>query len=497
MTLQFDNFSPSGTTYAGYGGGKTGVLVAGRGAGAFAAGSGKIAVGVQGRGSVTSGVPVPITPSTGGGQLNTRLAGTGFERLFGAGGAGKVGVRAPVGAAPALAYGAGRIGIYGEGQEVPPIQNYAFYLKAPPIMQAFANYAYTATIEGVAMSDMRERFYTALVRAVVRIDQRELPTWAGTKRVRDVLATDDGLNWVRQLLIAEGLVLDDTIVPDWRALGRVVSGLILSGHASGVAEALAIIAEAVTLTSFEKALLLALVADDVELTSQLTHRYLQIVAVIERMLLEASQSSVYQLVVLVSEDFVLDTGENGQVDMVALLREAIGLTIGLEFDDGRYIAWTLNTESGGLSSYSNYPFNSYFKLGQRYYGVHAGGIVELVGDTDAGTAIAARLRFGMFDFNDRHEKTYEDAFLGVAANGDLLLKVIFVTNKGQHAGKKVMAVYKVNYRPSGSQRDTRAKIGRGVQAVDFDFVLENVDGADFDLSNIQFNPVVGARRTRG
>lgn len=35
MTLQFDNFSPSGTTYAGYGGGKTGVLVAGRDAGAF------------------------------------------------------------------------------------------------------------------------------------------------------------------------------------------------------------------------------------------------------------------------------------------------------------------------------------------------------------------------------------------------------------------------------------------------------------------------------
>ena len=31
MTLQFDNFSPSGTTYAGYGGGKVGALVAGRG----------------------------------------------------------------------------------------------------------------------------------------------------------------------------------------------------------------------------------------------------------------------------------------------------------------------------------------------------------------------------------------------------------------------------------------------------------------------------------
>lgn len=496
MTLQFATFTPLGTTYASYGGGKIGVMAAGRGAGVPAAGSGKIGFGAWGYGSVTSGVPVPITPSTGGGQVNFRLAGSGFERVFGEGG-GKIGLRAPIGAAPATAYGAGRIGIRGQGQEVPPIQNYAFYLKAPPIMQAFANYAYTITSESVVTSDLRERLYAALVRSLVRIDQRELPKWAGMKRVSDVLAADDGINWVRQLLIAEGLVLDDEIVPDWRALGRVVSGLILTGHADSVAEALAIIAEAVTLTSFEKALLLALVADDVELTAQLTYRYLQVVAVIERMVVEATEASVYQLVALVSEDFVLTTDENGRVDMVALLREAIGLTIGLEFDDGRYIAWTLNTESGGLSSYTNYPFNSYFKLGARYFGVHAGGIVELVGDTDAGTAIAARMRFGMFDFNDRHEKTYEDAFLGVAANGDLLLKVIFVSTKGAYAGEKCMAIYKVNYRPSGSARETRAKIGRGVQAVDFDFVLENVNGADFDLTNIQFNPVTGSRRTRG
>ena len=41
------------------------------------------------------------------------------------------------------------------------------------------------------------------------------------------------------------------------------------------------------------------------------------------------------------------------------------------------------------------------------------------------------------------------------------------------------------------------KVGKGLKAVDFAFVIENVDGADFDLSSIEFRPIYLARRTRG
>ena len=76
----------------------------------------------------------------------------------------------------------------------------------------------------------------------------------------------------------------------------------------------------------------------------------------------------------------------------------------------------------------------------------------------------------------------------------MLLKAIFVD---EQTGEKNMAIYKVLPRPAAASRETRAKLGRGMKAVDWDFVLENVDGADFDLHSIQFYPTQLSRRTRG
>ena len=41
------------------------------------------------------------------------------------------------------------------------------------------------------------------------------------------------------------------------------------------------------------------------------------------------------------------------------------------------------------------------------------------------------------------------------------------------------------------------QIKEGLRAVDWDFELENVDGAMFDLHTIQFQPMALSRRTRG
>ncbi len=46
-------------------------------------------------------------------------------------------------------------------------------------------------------------------------------------------------------------------------------------------------------------------------------------------------------------------------------------------------------------------------------------------------------------------------------------------------------------------RENRIVFGKGLQSVDWDWVLENVDGADFDIGSIEFRPVILTRRTRG
>ena len=493
MTLQFQNIVGGSLVYEGNGAGRIVLTGAGVGEDVPGFGAGRVAIVGGGHGSVSAGVGIPQDPATGMGQVRVRVAGAGFERLFGEGGAGRIGVRG-MGIGVGTSFGSGRIGVRGEGTDIPPVINYGFSIKATPLMQAFANYGYGVMIEGIELASPASRLYTAMVRSVARLDEKRSQPYAGTTRVRDLIATEAGLSWMRSALLVEGLVLDSQLVPDWRALGRVISRLVLEDKVDTYAEALALVREAVTLITFEQALTLALVADDVELESQITSRYLMVVRVLEQLALEAAASGSFQMVALVEDAVLLEQIAAGAVDMVALLRDSVGLTLTLSFDDGQYIAWVLNTESAGLSRYTNYPFNSFMRIGQRYFGVHHGGIVELVGDTDDGAAIAARLRMGMFDFNDRHEKTFSDAFIGVATNGDLVLKVIFVSAA---TGEKNMAIYKVNYRPAGNARETRAKIGRGIQAVDWDFVLENIDGADLDLTNIQFNPVVGSRRTRG
>ena len=493
MTLQFTQLSSSTTLYSASGGGKLIARVAGVGAGAGA--SGRIRYTAVGGGTLYTqdSIGEPAEPSAGNGKLNLRVFGQGFERVVGEGGGGKLGMRG-MGTGAGTSYGRGRLYMRGSGNEFPTPVNYAFYLKAPPIMQGFANHGYGLLVDGVSCHDPRSRLYAALVRSVALMDEQRNQPYAGNARASDIVATSEGLGWLRSVVIEEGLLLETEVVPDSRAYGRVVSRLILEGKVANYAEAVATLKEALTLLSFEQALTLALVADEVELETQLASRYLLISRVLDQLMLDAHAEGDFQMVALVSDALLLEQIQAGTVDMVALLHDSVGVTLNLSFDDGQYIAWVLNTESVGLSRYTNYPFNSFMRIGQRYFGVHHGGVVELVGDSDMGNPISAKLRFGMFDFNDRHEKTFSDAFIGTAADGTLVLKAIFVN---RDTGEKNMAIYKVNYRPAASSRETRAKLGRGVQAVDFDFVLENVDGAYFDLKSIQFNPMMGSRRTRG
>ena len=119
---------------------------------------------------------------------------------------------------------------------------------------------------------------------------------------------------------------------------------------------------------------------------------------------------------------------------------------------------------------------------------------ELAGDTDDGAAINARLRLGMSEMGTRRLKAYSEVYVGYTGDGQLLLRVIF-TDDG--SGTKRAAEYRMKPRPAAGRRESRFEPGKGLQAVYFDFELENLDGADFDLSSVEFQPLVSNRRTRG
>jgi hypothetical protein len=91
-------------------------------------------------------------------------------------------------------------------------------------------------------------------------------------------------------------------------------------------------------------------------------------------------------------------------------------------------------------------------------------------------------------------KGIDAAYLGYTAAGDLLLKVVKADST---TGAREAHVYRLYATGAGSMREGRVKVGKGLEAVYYDFQVENVDGAAFDVDVIEIIPVAAQRRVRG
>lgn len=371
---------------------------------------------------------------------------------------------------------------------------YALLTPQHPEVTGYGEQWFATIDERFAFGGAASRLYTAVTRTPLKLGTRRSTRYEGTSRAVEQFSFADNTSFVVHMLAADGISFGSLAAGDYQLLARAVSRLLLSGHASNYAEALQQIADALVFNDLVQWLQLAGAADTLALNDKIDSLYAAFARVVERLVLSAQATPEYTLTVMLRDSFALGTQATHEAELAAQVADAIGFAMSLTFDNGEFIAWVMNTESRGVTRYTQYPFNSFAKLGGRYYGAHAGGIARLGGRDDMGEPIKAKLRLGMFDFGDRHLKSFSDVFIGMAASGQMLLKAIFVDDR---SGEKSMAVYKIQPRPAGASRETRAKLGKGMKAVDWDFVLENVDGADFDLQSIQFYPTQLSRRTRG
>ena len=147
--------------------------------------------------------------------------------------------------------------------------------------------------------------------------------------------------------------------------------------------------------------------------------------------------------------------------------------------------WVLNDDSGATSTYTNYPFNSYAVLGGRAYGLRADGLYLLEGSNDAGANIRASVAFGKQDFGTTINKRVTDVYIGVASDGQLLLKVI--------TADQDEFVY-VQQRSSPKHQVQRFVPGKQLHGNFLAFELFTNDNTTFDLSSIEFTAVPLTRR---
>jgi len=168
---------------------------------------------------------------------------------------------------------------------------------------------------------------------------------------------------------------------------------------------------------------------------------------------------------------------------------ALRIDTGLRAVDGGAIfsGWALNMEGNLLTEYAGYPFNSMGTFNGRTLAATSAGIVELTGGLDGIYTIDAQATTSQADFDSHFMKRIRDAYVGLRADGGVIFKTITDEN--------VIRQYPLS-RVRNGLHEQRVKLSRGVKSRYWQFGIENVDGAFFELDNITIEPEVLTRRTR-
>ena len=167
---------------------------------------------------------------------------------------------------------------------------------------------------------------------------------------------------------------------------------------------------------------------------------------------------------------------------VPSLDAALSITI-----TAAYRTWTLNLRRGALTEYDSFAFNSYTVFNGVVLAAGPAGVFSLgTQSTDAGTAITARVTTGQDAFGSSVHKRVPRLYTGYDTDGDMLFRVI--TTEG---GSRTYSLPDNGVR--GIQQ-RRVPIGKGVKSSRFQFEVENVNGADFSISDILAYPTKLRRR---
>lgn len=289
----------------------------------------------------------------------------------------------------------------------------------------------------------------------------------------------------------EGLALSSVTKGDYRAIERVVDRLLLEGHALSYMEAVSKIADVLAAGAVAETLLLGDTADVVVMVDAANYVFTAIERVVDSGVLFGTERQ--SLSILASDSLVLSDAALSLADVFALIRDGLGLIGRVRLDTGEYTAWVVNTESAGVSTYTNYPFNSFAMIGGVAFGLTSMGMYALDAEDDDGEPINARLRVGLTDMGTRLLKSVTEAYIGFTSDEKMVLRAI---TPNPATGAREAVNYEMKAVGNASLAPQRFELGKGVKAVDWDFELENIDGADFDLHSVEFLPIKLSRRTR-
>lgn len=389
--------------------------------------------------------------------------------------------------------GASAVGFLGfEGGALPPADPDAVsgFLVAGSAVFGILGQQIDAVDDVVALGVSARVDLTTLLDEPLRLAVAASTSSEATSLFADRAEFGDAVLLAYQLLIAEGFRGGENSTQAYEAFQRSLDALNMTGGLATEAEAFAVLALGVVFGARNDAVFRESFGDALRLGESLKDDVAQVLALLEGLRAGSTVGTAAVLVAVVPEGLVLGEAGNSAAEAVSALATALRFGLRITLDDGEYTAWVLNTESKHLSSYANFPINSFAEIGGKVYGAGAEGIYLLEGADDAGEPVAAKLRFALSDYGTGKQKRMSAAYLGYTATSDLLLRVIHTDDYGD----KTSYTYRMNASTALAPVNGRATFGRGVKSAYFAFELVNVDGGMFDIDTMTAYPLVLERR---
>jgi hypothetical protein len=153
------------------------------------------------------------------------------------------------------------------------------------------------------------------------------------------------------------------------------------------------------------------------------------------------------------------------------------------------LAVAMHTETMALTTYSNYPFNSFATFNGVYLGAGPAGIFALSGTDDAGVNIDASARVGSSDFSTSHVKRVDRVYVGYRTDGDMILRIF--------TDEIHVRDYRLRATGRAGLHGNHVRLGKGLRSRYWQFEVRNVDGADFQMNMIELEPTTLQRRVGG
>lgn len=140
--------------------------------------------------------------------------------------------------------------------------------------------------------------------------------------------------------------------------------------------------------------------------------------------------------------------------------------------------FVVNTMNSAHSTYSNYGFNSYFKLANTYYGINSTGVWKLTGDLDGTVEIQSEVQTPISSFNVQGLKACCDAIIFGRLHGDM--EVVTVNDEQEEREGFIVS----SDEREGLHR-IRVKIPKGLKGSTWQYKLKNVSGSKFSINNFE------------